>query len=197
MISITLSAISKTAFEYDISEQEKKDFTKNSGDVFKEYFNRSMANPFRKYCGQLLPGRRTAIKAAACNQELVMRMLNKYRANPNPTKGTVIDLIANGSYYKSDLEIGADILTYLVAGHDVSISAFSNDWCSFNAKQIFSHDAFYLLHRPLPTQLHSHCWSWQEILVNRRKCKWILQARMGASHRPCRWRSRNPCVSIQ
>ncbi|KAL3911045.1 MAG: hypothetical protein SGILL_007438 [Bacillariaceae sp.] len=120
MISITLSAICKTAFEYDISEQEKKDFTRNSGDVFKEYFQRSMANPFRKFCGRLLPGRRTAIKAAASNQAFAMKILNKYRANPNPTKGTVIDLIANASYYRSDLERGADIITYLVAGHDTT-----------------------------------------------------------------------------
>ena len=61
--------------------------------------------------------------AAAANQALCMKILNQYKSNPNPSKGTVIDLIANASYYKSDLEIGADLITYLVAGHDVSMCA--------------------------------------------------------------------------
>lgn len=113
MISVTLDAICKTAFEYEISEQEKKEFTKNCELVFKEFFSRSTANPFRKIFGRLLPERHRALRAARSNHDLAMRMVSNYRSNPNPTKGTVIDLIANQSFYKNDLELGADVITYV------------------------------------------------------------------------------------
>lgn len=113
MISVTLDAICKTAFEYEISEQEKKEFTQNCELVFREFFSRSTANPFRKIFGRLLPERRRALRAARSNHELAMSIVSNYRSLPNPTKGTLIDLIANQSFYKDDFELGADVVTYV------------------------------------------------------------------------------------
>ncbi|KAL3919605.1 MAG: hypothetical protein SGILL_003675 [Bacillariaceae sp.] len=103
-----------------ITEEEKKQYEKDNEAFLKEFFSRSMANPLRKYSGRLLPERNKGWKAAYNNQALAMRIVKNYKSNPNPTKGTVIDLIANMSCYKSDEELGADILTYLTAGHDTT-----------------------------------------------------------------------------
>ena len=122
MISVTLEAICETAFEYQISDEEKHNFTCNCELIFKEYFTKSIINPFRKYLGNLLPERRRARQAAEANHAFALRIIQNYRKNPNPTKGTIIDLIANNSCYASDDEVAADVVVYLVGGHDVSVT---------------------------------------------------------------------------
>merc|ERR1712157_86481 len=48
------------------------------------------------------------------------RIIANYRSNPNPRKGTIIDLIVNNPCYKTEDEIAADVLVYLTAGYDTT-----------------------------------------------------------------------------
>ena len=121
MISITLEAICKTAFEYDISEEEKYNFISNSELVFKEFLTKSINNPLRKYIGRWIPDRRKALQAAGANVLFAKKIIAKYRSNPNPLEGTIIDYLSKNPCYANDDELAADVLLYLVAGHDVSI----------------------------------------------------------------------------
>lgn len=120
MLSITLEAICKTAFEYDISETEKHDFVNNSELVLKEFLTKSINNPLRKYLGIWIPDRRKALEAAGANVKFAKQIIAKYKANPNPLKGTIIDYLANNPCYANEDELAADVLLYLTAGHDVS-----------------------------------------------------------------------------
>lgn len=120
MISITLEAICKTAFEYDISQQEKDEYLRNSELVLKEFLTKSINNPFRKYFGRWIPGRRRALDAALANASLARRIISKYKANTKPIKGTIIDYLCHNPCYANEDEIVADVLLYLTAGHDTT-----------------------------------------------------------------------------
>lgn len=120
MLSITLESICKTAFEYDVSEKEKKEFSTNSEVVLKEFLCKSINNPFRKYLGNWIPHRRMALEAAAANVNFAKRIIAKYRSNPNPLKGTIIEYLVNNPCYENLDELAADVLLYLTAGHDTT-----------------------------------------------------------------------------
>lgn len=120
MISISLEAICITAFEYEISDEEKNVFVENLELQFLEFLHKSINNPFRKYMGRLLPGRRRALQAAHENADLAMKIIGHYRANPNSLKGTIIDHLVNNPCYADDNELAADLLLFLTAGHDTT-----------------------------------------------------------------------------
>ena len=120
MISITLEAICKTAFEYDISEEEKEAFVSNLKLSLNEFLTKSINNPLRKFLGTWLPDRRRALEAAKANAAFAKKIIANYRANPNPLKGTIIDCLVNNPCYKSDDELAADVNMFLIAGHDTT-----------------------------------------------------------------------------
>lgn len=120
MISITLGAFCKTAFEYDINEQEKEDLVYNLELQHKEFLSKSINNPLRKYLGNWLPARRKALEAAQAVETFGKKIINQYRANPNPAKGTIIDCLVKNPCYKNDDEIVADVVMFLTAGHDTT-----------------------------------------------------------------------------
>jgi cytochrome P450 len=121
MISITLEAICKTAFEYDISEIEKADFVNNLELQLKEFLTKSINNPFRKYLGNWIPDRKRALAASRANANFAKKIISKYRANPKPLKGTIIDCLVSNPCYANDDELAADVVLFLTAGHDVSL----------------------------------------------------------------------------
>lgn len=127
MISITLEAICKTAFEYEISDEEKHDFVSNSELVLKEFLTKSINNPFRKYLGRWIPARRTALHAARKNVEFAKKIMANYRSNPKPLEGTIIDCLIKNPCYANDDELAADVLLYLTAGHDVRSVLFQEE----------------------------------------------------------------------
>jgi cytochrome P450 len=120
MLSITLEAICKTAFEYDVSEHEKDEFLNNSELVFKEFLTKSINNPIRKYVGRWIPDRRKALDAARSNVNFAKRIIARYKTNPNPLKGTIIDHLVKNPCYANEDELAADVLLYLTAGHDTT-----------------------------------------------------------------------------
>lgn len=122
MISITLEAICKTAFEYDISDSEKSAFVNNLELQLKEFLTKSVNNPFRKYLGSWIPARHRALEAARANTNFAKKIIANYRAQTNPLKGTIIDCLASNPCYANDDELAADVILFLTAGHDVSLS---------------------------------------------------------------------------
>jgi len=120
MISITFEAICKTAFEYEISDSEKEKFVENLNLVCKEFLAKSTINPLRKYMGRIIPGRRRALQAARDNHTFAKKIIAQYKAKPNPVKGTIIYHIVNNPCYASIDEMAADLLIFLIAGHDTT-----------------------------------------------------------------------------
>ena len=120
MISITLDAICKTAFEYDISETEKLNFVSNLELQLKEFLTKSINNPLRKHLGSWIPARRRALEASMANSNFAKKIIQNYRENPNPVKGTIIDCLANNPCYANDDEMAADVVMFLTAGHDTT-----------------------------------------------------------------------------
>jgi cytochrome P450 len=126
MIDLLLTSISLTAFEYNLSPEEKKLFLTELTLVLKEFFLKSMSNPLRKFVGLFLPERRRAHVAGQRLHELCMKIIQSYRTLENPTPGTIIDLIMKNPNYKDDHERAADVLIMMIGGHDTT--AFSLAW---------------------------------------------------------------------
>ena len=91
MVDITLSAISETAFQYQMSKVEKDQFVNDLRLCFGEYCFKSSLNPLRKLFGILIPQRRRAYYAAKRIHSLSLRIINAYRQLQNPIKDTIID----------------------------------------------------------------------------------------------------------
>jgi cytochrome P450 len=125
MISITLSAITETAFEYHMSDEEKQSFVHELGLSLKEFSSKSL-NPLRKPFGLLIPERRRAHLAAKRLQAIALKIINAYRELEDPTKDTIIDRIMHNSAYKNDSERVSDVLILLIAGHENT--AYSIAW---------------------------------------------------------------------
>ena len=126
MVGITLSAISETAFEYQISEKEKEDFIHNLELCLEEFYFKTSLNPFRKPFGLFFSERRRAHLAAENLRSFCLKIINKYRQLENPIKDTIIDCIMNNSTYEDDSERTADIGVLLVAGYDTTGSSIAS-----------------------------------------------------------------------
>lgn len=126
LIHVTLSSISKTAFEYDMSEEERTLFLGEYDRVAKEFMQKSLTNPLRRVFGLFLAERRRAHLGARRLQELCLRIIDAHRNAPNPIEGTVIERIVHNDAYEHDSQRAADVLTFLVAGHDTT--AYTVAW---------------------------------------------------------------------
>ncbi|GFH52406.1 hypothetical protein CTEN210_08882 [Chaetoceros tenuissimus] len=124
MIRVILGAISETAFEYTISEEEKDMFAKEFSLCSNEFINNA-SNPWRKLYGLLIPERRRAFISAARIMNLGLNIVAHYRTIENPIEGTVIDCIMKNSFYKNDGERAADVIFLLIAGHDTTAYSIS------------------------------------------------------------------------
>jgi Cytochrome P450 len=124
MIGIILGAISKTAFEYNLS-QEEKDMFLNELHLSLEEFKRSI-NPLRAVFGIFLSDRRRAIVAGKTLQSLAYRIMKSYQKMSAPTSDTIIDRIMNNDAYKNDEQRAADLIVLFVAGYDTT--AYSISW---------------------------------------------------------------------
>mmetsp|Transcript_13962 Transcript_13962/g.26277 ORF Transcript_13962/g.26277 Transcript_13962/m.26277 type:complete len:495 (-) Transcript_13962:100-1584(-) len=124
MIGIILGAISKTAFEYDLSQKEKDTFLHELHLSLQE-FKRSI-NPLRALFGFVLPSRRRAVVAGKNLQSLAYRIMDSYRAMSAPVSDTIIDRIMKNDAYKNDKERAADLIVLLVGGHDTT--AYTISW---------------------------------------------------------------------
>lgn len=126
MIGIILTAICETAFEYDISDEDKKRYVKELEYCTKEFLFKSATNPLRKKLGFLFSERRRAQKAAEYVTGLSLKIMDSYRNLDNPVEDTIIDRIMKNPTYKTDMERAADVTLLLIAGHDTT--AYTISW---------------------------------------------------------------------
>jgi len=126
MINVLLISISKTAFEFEISQSEIDMFKFELELMLKEFLYKSSINPLRGIFEFFLKDRRRAHVASKRTHEFCLRIMQSYRTLQNPTKGTIIDLIMTNPCYKDDDERAADIMVLFVGGHDTT--AYSIAW---------------------------------------------------------------------
>ena len=123
MIGIVLSALSETAFEYTLSDDEKQMFGHELGLALVEFARKSPVLPLRStFLGWFIPKRRRAVVGANRMKGLAMKIMNEYRnKNEEPSKGTIIQLIMESNEaFPTDDDKAAQLLEFLVAGHDTT-----------------------------------------------------------------------------
>lgn len=120
MILLTIAVICQAAFDYAISDEESKDILQAMRDCVEEFSIKTMINPLRQVGTWVLPERRNAFNQAAKLKLFAWKVMDQYRANPSPTKDTVIDLIMKNRNYKEDSERVSDVILLLFAGHDTT-----------------------------------------------------------------------------
>ena len=126
LVDLTLSIISEAAFEYEMSHDEKEVIINGFALTLKEGI-KCMVFPLRSRFGKyIFPEAKKAHLFSLKLIELGENILNFYRDMDNPTKGTVIDQIAQNTNYNSDKERVSDILVMIFAGHDTT--GYSLSW---------------------------------------------------------------------
>mmetsp|Transcript_22913 Transcript_22913/g.47840 ORF Transcript_22913/g.47840 Transcript_22913/m.47840 type:complete len:367 (+) Transcript_22913:371-1471(+) len=121
MVGIVLSALSETAFEYEMSEQEKDVFGKDIELVMTEFIRKTPVFPFRSLLGWFIPERRRAVAAAKSLNALSIKIMKEFRAKETTIEGTIIKLIMESDgAFPTDDEKGAQLLGLLIAGRDTT-----------------------------------------------------------------------------
>jgi cytochrome P450 len=126
MVSITISAITKTAFEYEITSEEKEQLAVDLEVALIEFTRKEPLSKWRRYIGLLLPRRRHAFAASQRVRGLMMKIIEMCRKLEKPTPGTVINLVMESDSFPSDEERAAQLAEFLLAGHDTT--AYSIAW---------------------------------------------------------------------
>jgi len=125
MIWLTLDIICDTAFEYELSHDEKISFRSEADIVMKEA-SRNHVTPLRWIFGYLNPATKRARAGTKILVDIALKVINSYNQLESPIQGTVIDCIMKNQSYKNDNERAADIIILLFAGHDTT--AYSIAW---------------------------------------------------------------------
>ena len=126
MVQLTLRVICEAAFEYTMSDEEQQLVGHGFTVTIREGV-KSLVIPLRSKLGRYLCREtREAEEASLQLVELGFKILKSHRLMKNPTRGTVIDYIAQNTNYESDKERVNDILIFLFAGHDTT--AYSLSW---------------------------------------------------------------------
>eukprot|EP00578_Thalassiosira_sp_NH16_P011618 CAMPEP_0181122776 /NCGR_PEP_ID=MMETSP1071-20121207/25506_1 /TAXON_ID=35127 /ORGANISM="Thalassiosira sp., Strain NH16" /LENGTH=475 /DNA_ID=CAMNT_0023207793 /DNA_START=27 /DNA_END=1454 /DNA_ORIENTATION=+ len=120
MIGIVVSALSETAFEYDMTDEEKQIFGDDLKLTLREFTRKGPVIPLRRQFGFLVPERRRAVAAAQNLNDLARKILNAYRNKTTTVKGTIIQLIEDSDAFPTEDEKLAQLLEFLVAGHDTT-----------------------------------------------------------------------------
>jgi cytochrome P450 len=122
MVDLTLSVILDAAFEYEMPPQEQRLLMECVHITLKAFI---FPNPFKMMVWFLFPSIWRAHQKARELMQIARNIMDAYRRNPSPTKGTVIDLIMNNPHYNNDDERAADVVDIIVAGHETSANSMS------------------------------------------------------------------------
>ena len=119
MCKLTFQVICEAAFEYIPTAEEFETFEHHLQICFDEFILKYSTIPFRKMFGSFIPEVQKAFASCREIQKFAGRLLDAYRKNPNksPNK-TLIKLIADNDSFDSDAQRIAEIVVYLIAGHD-------------------------------------------------------------------------------
>lgn len=125
MIGVTLGALAKTAFEYEMSDDEKEMFPRELGLGFDEFTGHA-SNPARKFLGFFSAERKRAFIGTKRIMDFALKIIRDYQKIENPIEGTIMHCIMKNNCYKNDRERATDVISILFAGHDTT--AFSIAW---------------------------------------------------------------------
>lgn len=123
IMHIVLSALSETAFEYEMTYEEKENFGTDLKLALIEFTRKAPVIPLRSWLGWLFPTRRRAVTAVENLKAMVSRIMSEYRnkeRTPSSSRGTIIQLIMDSDAFPTDDEKQAQLLEFLVAGHDTT-----------------------------------------------------------------------------
>ena len=120
MILVTTDVIALAAFDYKLSEEERRDFATKMRQVMTIFFHQGL-NPLRKFFGACFSDIREARKTA---QELTndygYRFLKACRDNPEPNPNSVISLMLQDKEYENDDQRARDIMLYFFGGFETT-----------------------------------------------------------------------------
>lgn len=120
MIGIVLSALSETAFEYEMNTQEKELFGNELCILLVEYCRKTPVIPFRDRLGWLFAERRRAMAASKKLKSMVLKIMKEWREKEHPVQGTLIHLIMDSDAFPTEDSKAAQLLEFLLAGHDTT-----------------------------------------------------------------------------
>jgi hypothetical protein len=122
MIGIVLSSICETAFEYKMSSVEQEYFTHELELALVEYVRKAATIPLRLRFGKYFISETRRAQLAVQNLiHLIYKIMKEYNARTTYIDGTVIQLIMQSHIaYPTEEEKAAELLTFLVAGHDTT-----------------------------------------------------------------------------
>lgn len=126
MLWIVLSALSETAFEYNMTKQETETIREDIGLALREFVKRSPTNPFRQRLGYFFPERHQAWHHVQSLRTTIQNIMNKYRNTDNHIDGTMIQLIMESNAFPTETEKIAQLTEFLLAGHDTT--AYTISW---------------------------------------------------------------------
>ena len=117
MLSVVLSALCESAFDYVISAEESAGMMHELELTLIEFALKSSTQIHRNWFGWLIPERRRAVAATFKLRELMYRIMENYRENGPKSDGTIIQLIMeNDGAFKTDDEKLAQLLEFFIAG---------------------------------------------------------------------------------
>ena len=124
MLSVVLSALCESAFDYVISAEESAGMMHELELTLIEFALKSSTQIHRNWFGWLIPERRRAVAATLKLRELMCRIMENYRENGPKSDGTIIQLIMeNDGAFKTDDEKLAQLLEFFIAGTHRLLSA--------------------------------------------------------------------------
>jgi len=119
---ITFYVICNAAFEYQCTTEEYDEFTAHIEPALREYLFVQALNPLRKPFGTFIPDVVAASEGAKGAMEFARRVLESYRQLPEKHEGTksLAALLDSNESLKNDMSRCAEVLLWLVAGHDTT-----------------------------------------------------------------------------
>jgi cytochrome P450 len=122
MIGIVLSSICETAFEYKMSSVEQEYFTHELELALVEYVRKAATIPLRLRFGKYFISETRRAQLAVQNLiHMIYKIMKEYNARTTYIDGTIIQLIMQSHIaYPTEEEKAAELLTFLVAGHDTT-----------------------------------------------------------------------------
>lgn len=120
ILGIVLSALTETAFEYEMSKEEMEFYTSEMKLALIEYDQKTATNPLRNLFGVLLLERRRADAAVQSMHQIVQRMMTEYRKKESTIDGSLIQLVMESDTFPTDKEKATELNNFLIAGHDTT-----------------------------------------------------------------------------
>jgi cytochrome P450 len=120
MMIVTTDVIAQAGFEYELSPEERVDFTHKMRKLMDVFFHQNL-HLGKKLFGFMYADVREARRLAVELKETFgYKFLHACRENPNPGPGNIVHLMLKDDDYENDDQRARDVLLYFFAGFEVS-----------------------------------------------------------------------------